>query len=118
MEHGDFIEYDSLGNILLNGNYRNGLREGEWIYHVNDHKEEGFILQAKTWRMDPHISDGTIIFKGEYSYDEPEGLHRVWSSTGELISSGRFKNGVEHGKWQFFNREGVIEHTYKYSTGY
>ena len=118
VEHGEFIEYDSLGNILLNGNYRNGLREGDWIYHVNDHKEEGFYTSGQKLGDWTHtFSDGTIIFKGEYSYDEPAGLHRVWSSTGELISSGRFKNGVEHGKWQFFNKKGVIEHTYKYKHG-
>ena len=53
VEHGDFIEYDSLGNILLNGNYRNGLREGEGFITLMIIKRRVFILQAKNLANGP-----------------------------------------------------------------
>ena len=118
VEYGDFIEYDSIGNILLKGNYRNGLREGEWIYHVNDHKEEGFYISGKKNGEWIHsFNDGTVIFRGSFSFGEPTGLHKVWSAKGTLISSGRFREGVKHGKWYLYKPNGELEHSYKYRNG-
>ena len=118
VEHGEFVEYDSLKNVLLKGVYNNGLREGGWVYHVNDHKEEGEYLSGQKNSVWTHtFSDGTIIFKGEYSYNEPVGVHKVWSSTGILLSTGRYKNGLKHGKWQHFNENGEIDRFYKYKNG-
>ena len=118
VEHGNFIEYDSLKNELLKGLYNNGLREGFWIYHVNDHKEEGEYLSGQKNNVWIHtFSDGTIIFKGEYSYDEPVGIHKTWSSKGTLITWGKYKNGVKHGKWKYFTNDGEIDRLYKYKHG-
>ena len=118
VEYGNFIEYDSLGNTLLKGNYRNGLKEGIWLYHVNDHKEEGFYISGKKDGEWVHSnSDGLVIFKGSFSFHEPMGLHRVWSAKGVLISSGRFKDGVKHGKWLIYNQKGELKENYKYRNG-
>jgi antitoxin component YwqK of YwqJK toxin-antitoxin module len=118
VEHGEFVEFDSLKNVLLKGLYNNGLREGAWLYHVNDHKEEGEYLSGQKNSAWIHtFSDGTIIFKGEYSYDEPVGVHKVWSSKGTLIISGKYKNGVKHGRWQYFTNEGEVDGLYKYKHG-
>ena len=118
VEHGDFLEYDSLGNVLLKGNYKNGLREWNWIYHVNDHKEEGFYISGQKDGEWVHTySDGTVIFRGSFSFGEPEGLHRVWSAEGIIVSSGKYKEGVKHGKWKFYDSEGVIKNIYKYKHG-
>ena len=118
VEHGEFLEFDSIGNILLNGNYINGLREGEWLYHVNDHKEEGlYISGQKDGEWIHTFTDGTVIFKGSFSYDSPVGTHKVWSSKGILISSGKFKNGLKNGKWILNKEKGEVDHEYKYRNG-
>lgn len=118
VEHGYFVEYDNKKNVLLKGLYNNGLREGDWIYHVNDHKEEGNYISGQKNNVWIHtFLDGTVIFKGEFSFDSPIGIHKVWSSKGVLISIGKYKNGLKHGKWKHFKNDGTQDIFYKYKNG-
>jgi antitoxin component YwqK of YwqJK toxin-antitoxin module len=118
VEDGDFIEYDRGGQILLEGVYKEGKRDGEWLYHVNDHREVGAYINGKKDGVWIHsYKEGKRRFRGEYSYGEPVGLHRVWSEEGKLLSTGHYKNGVKHGKWEHFTKEGLIDHTYKHKYG-
>ena len=118
VEEGYFAEYDDGGEELLKGIYKNGEREGAWLYHVNDHSELGEYINGRKEGIWLHYyNEEKIRFKGEYSYGEPKGLHRVWLESGKLLSSGKYKNGVKHGKWEYYNKEGLLEHTYKYKYG-
>ena len=38
---GHYIENDSLGKVVLEGDYADGLKQGKWFRFINDHKEEG-----------------------------------------------------------------------------
>ena len=58
-----------------------------------------------------------MIFKGEFSFDSPVGVHKIWSSKGILISTGKYKNGLKNGKWQHFKNDGTQDRFYKYKNG-
>ena len=52
--NGVATEYDSLGKLITQGEYLYGLKEGEWFYEINDHKELGsYISDMKSgkWEM-------------------------------------------------------------------
>ena len=118
LEDGEFIEYDSYKNLILKGFYKNGLRVGEWFYHVNDHKELGDYLNGERdgiWVY--NYSDKQKMFEGVYSFGQKEGIHKEWYSSGILKSNGKYEGGVKNGKWRYYMEDGLLKHTYIYRYG-
>jgi hypothetical protein len=51
-EDGHSIEYDSLGNVISEGDYSGGLKTGVWLVTINDHSEHDITcLQFNTGRV-------------------------------------------------------------------
>ena len=118
MQDGYFLEKNIQGQTLLKGVYKNGLKEGFWIYHVNDHREEGNFINGEfegEWRH--WYSDNKPKFEGKYSFGQPEGEHKYYFYNGSINYYGSYESGVKHGKWHHFNDEGVIQYLYKYKYG-
>ena len=91
---GPAIEYDSLGVVITKGSYIDGLKTGEWVYHVNDHKEIGKFV------------DGKKI-----------GLWNYYYLDDHLLFEGEFLNGVENGKHIYYYESGKKKEMIEYSTG-
>lgn len=81
------IQYHKDGSILLQGDYIDGLREGEWI---------------------SHYADGTIWSKGYFLKGKRTGKSWVYHPNGQLYMKGSYKNGQKTGKWIIFNEEGIV----------
>jgi antitoxin component YwqK of YwqJK toxin-antitoxin module len=81
------IQYHKDGSLLLEGDYKDGLREGEWksLY-----------------------PDGTTWSKGYFSKGKRHGKSWVYYPSGELRMKGTYENGKKIGKWITFNEEGII----------
>ena len=47
LEHGEFQEFGLNKLLILKGLYKDGMRVGFWMYHVNDHIEEGNYLNGE-----------------------------------------------------------------------
>lgn len=50
---GISTEYDETGKIIIQGEYVDGLEEGQWKYLLGDHREEGnYRGGMRNWRME------------------------------------------------------------------
>lgn len=115
---GMFEELDEQGHVLLQGEYIGDLRNGLWVYEVNDHKEEGEYIDDE-WNGEwIHTYDnGQKRFQGSFNFGQPVGKHTMWYRTGRTQWSGKYEGGVRDGKWFFYDEAGILETTLQYDLG-
>jgi len=132
-EHGRHLEWSKEGVLTLQGQWEEGLQQGEWTAW---HAFAGLLPPVKAWQCT--YRDGKI--SGKKTYWSPRlrsgaGEHRTYVSAVELYDKkgrkkeftsytpegsigiyGAYKNGKMHGEWTFRDHEGNIEAkgTYKY----
>jgi antitoxin component YwqK of YwqJK toxin-antitoxin module len=82
------IQYHEDGSKLLEGEYVDGLREGEWL----------------SW-----FPDGSIWSKGYFSKGKRTGKSWVYHPNGQLYMKGTYENGHKIGLWLVFDEEGNVE---------
>jgi uncharacterized protein len=113
IEDGEFEEYGLNKLLILKGLYKDGMRVGFWMYHVNDHIEEGNYLNGELDGKWIHrYSGGDKMFEGSYSFGQPEGAHKHWYADGTVKISGKYDGGAKHGKWRYFQQNGEIDYIY------
>jgi uncharacterized protein len=117
-ENGHCVEYDSLGNVLTEGDYANGRRTGPWILKVNDHKEEGLYEDGEltglwTWSY----GDGGKAFEGEYMVGTPVGKHKYWYPSGQIKMKGTYEGGELAGRWDYYDEDGTLSLQLEYEAG-
>lgn len=115
---GTVYEYDSLGNEITRGDYVNGIREGEWFYHVGDYKEVGAYslgLEDGIWKS--YYKNGKLAFIGEYNEGEAKGKHIYFYMNGIQKKSGKYLGGEKHGKWFEYNEQGEVIQIIEYKRG-
>ncbi|MAU76082.1 MAG: hypothetical protein CL831_04315 [Crocinitomicaceae bacterium] len=113
LEDGEFEEFGLNKLLILKGLYKNGMRVGFWMYHVNDHIEEGNYLNGELDGKWIHrYSGGGKMFEGTYSFGQPEGLHKHWYADGTIKISGKYEGGAKHGKWRYYLQNGEIDYIY------
>ena len=118
-EKGFVYEYDTTGKVIVKGEYYYGLREGVWMYEINDYMEKGsYIGGMKTgkWKK-TYIATKKDKFKGEYLNDIPIGKHVYYYSNGQIKKEGKYKDGEKEGEWTHYNELGDIVITYLYKEG-
>jgi len=116
--HGVFLELDSIGNILVQGEYMDGLEEGLWLRHVHDYQEEGWYtagVKHGVWQASSQ--DGQLLFEGNFDLGQPEGKHKTWYANGMVKEVGNFEGGFKHGKWVLKDEAGLTVHEYIYRYG-
>ena len=117
-ENGEFIEWNITGELLNQGVYQNGLKQGDWIEDVNDHREEGAYLDGMKDEEWKHFNtDGKQSFKGTFIYGLPDGKHTFYQEKGGVDHIERYEGGVKQGKWIFYNSDNLIEQTREYRQG-
>jgi antitoxin component YwqK of YwqJK toxin-antitoxin module len=93
-ENSLFYELNEFGDTLEIGKYSDGLKNGLWKLHVNDHLEVG-----------------------EFKDDKQEGLWKFYYQNGQLAYEGLFSNGLEEGKHKYFYENGKLRETREYTAG-
>lgn len=115
---GTVFEYDSLGNEMTKGDYFNGLREGEWFYHVGDYKEVGaYTLGMETGLWTYYYLSGKVAFRGEFDEGEAKGKHIYYHQNGVYKKVGKYLGGEKHGKWRSYNERGELTQIIEYKRG-
>jgi antitoxin component YwqK of YwqJK toxin-antitoxin module len=79
--------YYQSGKKKIEGNFKNGKREGLW----------------RAW-----FPDGTLWSEGEYREGEEMGLKTVYYENGNKFFSGKIQNGKRKGEWSFWDKEGKL----------
>jgi uncharacterized protein len=117
-EDGHCVEYDTLGQVLTEGDFTNGRRVGAWILHVNDHQEEGAYEDGElnglwTWKY----ADGSKAFQGEYAVGLPIGKHKYWYPNGQMKMKGEYEGGELSGRWDYYEADGTLTLQLEYEAG-
>jgi uncharacterized protein len=98
--------YDSLGNIIFSGYYKNDIPVG--IHRKFDH--QGNVINAYIYNNSGiKIGEGIITREGK-----KEGPWKNYFQNGTISSIGNYKNNLRTGSWKFYYDEGKIEQEGKY----
>ncbi len=116
LEDGYLKEFDREGNLITEGEFIDGEREGEWFYELNDHKEEGKYRYGERngiWKH--YYPNGKLSFEGNYAEGREEGKHLYYYPSGSLKKREEYSYGEKVGKWKWFNEDGfeTMEIIYK-----
>lgn len=90
---GMHVDYYPNGQIKLQGNMKDGEREGQW---------ESFFEDGKKWSQSTYL-------KGEL-----HGPTTVFSSNGSLMYKGSFHEGKRIGQWVFYKDDGSVDYKKDY----
>ena len=118
-EEGEFIEYGVNGEILTKGFYINGLRDGEWYYKVGDNTVKGkYIDGEKNGNWVNIYYNNKLSFEGNYINGLEDGKHINYYINGQKSVEGRYSLGKKEGKWKYYNKEGILQVTYYFKSGF
>lgn len=120
LAHGWTREYDDTGQLRSEKLFEHGIQNGvsrlyypsgelmtEWIY-LNGLREGPSIGYFKS---------GKIKDRGFYIKDSLEGTVLLYYPNGSLKARMNFRNNVQDGDAETFDRKGNREHRYRYSKG-
>ncbi len=93
--HGEYIEYDIDGNLILKGRYDRGLKSGKWIYWY----ENGVIREVIEY-------EGGLL----------EGTISRYSDDGKILYSASYKDNLLHGDMTRVIRDTLYQITFKKGT--
>ena len=119
-------EYDAQGNIIYEGEYKNGMRNGKGkAFENNKVLFEGKYQNGKMWNgfEYKYLEDGKIRrneyfkgkikFEGEYLNDKKNGNGKEYNTKGKLIYEGEYSNGKRNGRGIEYNTDGKFEGEFK-----
>jgi hypothetical protein len=86
VKDGPFVVYADAGSKLIEGNYRNGVQEGEWT----------------TWYENGQRSAIDYFHNGQQ-----DGLHISWYANGQKAIQGNYRAGKRIGVWTHWDPSGV-----------
>ena len=126
LENGKIKEYNSSGDVIFEGEYLNGKRNGKGKEYSSGELEfEGEYLNGERWKGKEYYNNGYIKFEGEYLngkkwegkiYDplnndvfelkNGKGWFREYDK--RLIIEGEYINGLISGKGKEYNCDGIL----------
>ena len=113
LPHGHFRQWTHKGEVILEGDYENGKREGTWISRYPDRKKRGERyykggLPVGDW-YGAH-PDGKPAFEEHYSErGDSIGVWKKWYKNGNLAEENSCFGKVEKGSLKKFRNDGTLE---------
>lgn len=113
---GEYTEYDSIGNLILTGEYFDDARKGEWLICVGEIEEKGnYDLDEKTGVWKSYYSDTKKTrFTGNFKNGDPDGVHKWYYPNGNVELYGAYRMGKKNKDWKKYNPDGSLLTTYTY----
>jgi antitoxin component YwqK of YwqJK toxin-antitoxin module len=110
VEEGEFVDdkedgpwFELIGDTYMRGVYRDGLRNGTWIYCYLNPGEKG--------------TDSIWFFKGNFIEDYPDGKHIYRYENGKTKLEGKYIMGKREGDWYLYNEDGTLFLVISYKNG-
>ena len=116
---GEYVEWDTAGVVILQGNYSDGLKVGVWKYQLYDHLEEGEYLDGEKnglWKW-YYFNTDQPAFEGEFNLGIPRGKHKMWYPNGNVMEKGEYESGLREGDWVYYNEMGEQRLVVTYEAG-
>jgi antitoxin component YwqK of YwqJK toxin-antitoxin module len=118
MQDGEQIDYNRKGDLVQTKTYLFQSMEGSTFYYYGDHQEKGNyrngIRQGK-WIY--RFSNGKKEFIGKYKDGLAQGKHKYWYDNGRKKRIEKYKNGVLHGRRTDFSKNGGVEDQFYFKHG-
>jgi antitoxin component YwqK of YwqJK toxin-antitoxin module len=102
---GELKDYDEEANVILQGNFVEGRKEGRWIYESPDYKEYGNYVNDEPdslWKS-YYMPSKIKRFEGRFLAGEPVGLHVGFHPNGARKYIGNYVSGMKDGDWKYFD---------------
>lgn len=112
------IEYDEDEEKILDGMYKNDLRQGYWTIRIGDLISQGEYNYGEkngTWKSS--YLNGNKAFKGNFSNGEKIGSHTYYYQNGQIEHEEQWKNGKAIKQWNYFSENGKLKYTIYYKNG-
>ncbi len=102
VEHGEALLWYDNGQVKLQGEYVDGVREGLWLsWHSNGkNRGEGRLHRNRrfgTWIM--WDENGQKRSEATYEVGLKHGRATVWDADGKVVSTGEYVRKKKHGIW-------------------
>jgi antitoxin component YwqK of YwqJK toxin-antitoxin module len=116
--NGPYVELSDSGQIIIKGDFEDGLEDGEWIYQAGDEKEVGSYVAGKRegdWKH--YFSNGELNFTGSYTEGNPNGEFITFYDNKKIKEKGKYIMGLKEGDWSLYDYDGSKIITIKYEDG-
>lgn len=110
LEDGYFIEYDDSGAVITKGQYTEGLKEGIWVYTLNNYKSIGKYtddMQDSLWK-EFYVDNGKLRYIGNYNQGRPDGKHLWYYPDGKKEIEGQYTMGIKEDRWKYYTPDGNL----------
>ena len=95
LKDGHHVYKDKAGRRLIEGEMRNGQRNGVWT---------------------SYLPNGRVQSRNVYEQGVLHGMTTVFHDNGVLYYSGAQRKGKPFGEWKFYDDQGVLARTVEYDT--
>ena len=128
--------FDQKKNLVSEGKTINRKNEGEWKYYHKESKdlkmvefykngllsgvrkifyssnkiadETTFVEGKKNGQRKIYTQKGIVTEESNFKNDEFDGYCIYKNPTGQIVSQGNYQNGIQKGKWQFFENGKLV----------
>ncbi|MDL2228061.1 toxin-antitoxin system YwqK family antitoxin [Bacteroidales bacterium OttesenSCG-928-K03] len=97
-------------NIKLKSHYKNGELNGpttRWYYNGLKEAEEYYKNNLLDGVRKEWDKNGHLIIEEEYVAGNLDGVSKKWYSNGQIQIDAYYLNGLPHGKWTYYDFNGV-----------
>lgn len=115
---GQINEYAINGDLIVHGEYVNGIREGEWLIKGNKYFEKGLFLDNMRdgeWKY--YYSKDTLYFEGRFVEGSEDGNHIWYYRNGNIKKKGKYIMTLKEGKWKYYSEDGKLLLIIEYKDG-
>ena len=96
------------GDIITQGQYSDGEKNGLWKFQSGDYTEEGkYIVGLKDGQWKSYYQDGKLMYKGNFVQGNPDGQQFYYYENGKLKEIQYYRMGIRQKTWKKFDEEGV-----------
>jgi antitoxin component YwqK of YwqJK toxin-antitoxin module len=121
LRQGYWRKVDSVGRLIYEGRFRDGIPIGEFLYYYPDGKLKTVSKVSSQGRRASTISyfpGGKKMAVGNYLDEKKDSLWQFYSEfTGNVVSSDTYQNGVINGESKVFYPEGELSEIQIYKDG-
>lgn len=120
IKDGEYCKYYSNGQIKIQGDYRDGKREGCWkgwfengqLRYSWHYKKDIFSGHNELW-----AENGQKIFEGTFLNGKRNEKVISWYKNGQKEAEGVYKNGIKNGVFKNWDIAGKLLSTFTYEDG-
>ncbi len=110
-KQGHWIKYDQNKNKLYDGNFKDDVPEGKFVYYMPTGMPWAITIFSQKGKVGytQHLNnEGKITGEGKYINQQKDSLWKFYDGTGKLKSEESYLNGVKHGRSKVYYGNGKV----------